>query len=60
MSPAAVLGGGDEEVLGAVGVMPCGAAHGLPVDGHGLGAPSASLGGPSAHRAVEHVGVQRW
>ena len=54
---AAVLGGGDEEVL-PVGVLPCGAAHGLPVDGHGLLA-GASLGGPSAHRAVEHVGVER-
>ena len=41
---AAVLGGGDEEVL-PVGVMPCGAAHGLPVDGHGLLA--GALGGPS-------------
>ena len=52
----AVLGGGDEQVLGAR-VVPGGATDVLPVDGDGVGARGL-LRGPGARRAVEHVGVQ--
>ena len=52
----AVLGGGDEPVLGAR-VVPGGATDVLPVDGDGVGARGL-LRGPGARRAVEHVGVQ--